>query len=120
MSVDKAFRMNRLLVAGMFLLPASALFAQTAEPVQAASDATETIVAKVPKARTVGEMTAVLLVDVDAQGRPFNIMIEHTTGSKDIDRIAINAAKKWHFKPEQSDGRSVPTRIRVPVSFETN
>ena len=35
----------------------------------------------------------------------------------DLDRAAIDAARRWRFNPEVRDGVPVAGRVRVPVDF---
>jgi TonB family protein len=87
---------------------------------EATPPAAEKVTAAAPRtARSIDEVTIMLLIDVDSLGRPFNIMVEQTSGDLKLDRAAINAAKKWKFPPKKENGRNVPDRIRVPVGFKT-
>ena len=59
----------------------------------------------------------ILVVDVDAQGNVTNVSVEKSSRNRDLDRAAIDAARRWRFNPEVRDGVPVAGRVRVPVDF---
>jgi TonB family protein len=56
-------------------------------------------------------------VTVDTWGFPANIVIEQSSGNRDLDRATMDAARKWHFKPGHQDGKRVGGDVVVPVNF---
>ena len=107
---------------GMLMLVTGTPFVRAQDSPSAAAEtaATETTAVTAPRrARSLDEITVVLLIDTDSLGRPMNIVVEQTSGNRDIDRLAVNTAKKWKFEPEKKSGRAVPGRIRVPVGFKS-
>ncbi len=59
-----------------------------------------------------------LVVDVDANGGVVNVTVERSSRNRDLDRAAIEAARRWGFNAaKSSSGKSVAGRIRVPVTF---
>jgi len=66
------------------------------------------------KARRMG--TVVLELVVGSDGLPHDITVAHPLSSK-FDAAAIDAVKKWKFTPASKDGKPVPVRINVEVSF---
>ena len=40
------------------------------------------------------------------------------SGSRDLDRAAVNAVRQWRFQPAQSNGQPVPGTIEVPFDFK--
>lgn len=61
---------------------------------------------------------AMVRVDVGADGVPGNVSIETGSGSRDLDRAAVDAVRKWHFRAAQRDGQPVPSSVVVPVEFK--
>jgi TonB family protein len=61
----------------------------------------------------------VLLIDIDAQGNPTNVVVERSEPPGVFDQVSIDAARKWKFQPAIKDGRPVAGRISVPVQFES-
>lgn len=60
----------------------------------------------------------VLVIDIDAQGKPVDIVVERSEPAGVFDQAAVDAAWKWKFTPELEDGKPVASRVRVPVDFE--
>lgn len=71
-----------------------------------------------PEAFRAGEEgTVVLRVDVDAAGNPGNVDIISRSGSRDLDRAAIEAVRKWKFRPAMQGGQAVASQVEVPIDF---
>lgn len=62
--------------------------------------------------------TVVVRVDVDATGYPSNVTIIQRSGSRDLDRAASDAVRRWRFQPAHSNGQPVPGNIEVPFDFK--
>jgi len=60
----------------------------------------------------------VLQVDVDANGKVGNAVVEHAEPAGVFDQAALDAARQWRFTPKVENGHAVPSRIMVPVRFE--
>jgi len=59
-----------------------------------------------------------LVVDVDANGNVMNVAVEKSSRNRDLDRAAMEAARKWRFNAaKSSSGAPMAGRIRVPVTF---
>ena len=61
--------------------------------------------------------TVILIISVDAQGNVTDVEVERSSRNRDLDRAAIQAARKWRFNPAQVDGVNSAGRVRVPVDF---
>ena len=61
--------------------------------------------------------TVVLLVTVDENGNPIQVVVEKSSHDRGLDRSAVEAAKKWRFNPKVENGRRVSGVVRVPVDF---
>lgn len=64
------------------------------------------------------EGTVVVRVDVDASGNPTSASVETSSRSRDLDRAAVEAVKKWRFEPAIKDGKPVASAANVPVEFK--
>jgi len=72
-----------------------------------------------PAALRRGEAGSVVVrVDVDATGYPNNVTVIQRSGSRDLDRAATDAVRRWRFTPAQSNGQAVPGSIEVPFDFK--
>jgi TonB family protein len=63
------------------------------------------------------EGTTSLFVLVDETGQPAAIAIQYSSGNKELDMAAVNAAYRWKFQPGRLRGMPVPGIARVPVAF---
>ena len=66
------------------------------------------------------EGTVTLVISIDAQGNVLDIEVEKSSRNRDLDRAAVEAARKWRFTPQISNGVAVASRVRVPVDFNLN
>lgn len=67
-----------------------------------------------------GEAGEVLLrVQVDARGVPSSVEIVSGSGSRDLDRAAISAARRWRFRPAMRDGQPMAGVVNVPITFDS-
>jgi protein TonB len=62
----------------------------------------------------------ILIIDVDANGNVTNVSVEKSSRNRDLDRAAMDAARKWSFRSAESGGKKVAGRVRVPVNFALN
>lgn len=56
-------------------------------------------------------------VVVGPDGRPTEVSVEQASGSRDLDRAAVNAVKRWRFHPARRDGEPITGTVIVPISF---
>ncbi len=65
------------------------------------------------------EGTAVLRVQILANGRPGEISVSRSTGSSSLDDAAVTAVAKWRFVPakDRDSGQTVVCYTSLPVSF---
>ena len=62
--------------------------------------------------------TVMLRVHVDASGRPMEVSIEQSSGSRLLDEAALKHVKsRWKFVPAQSNGQAVEAWGLVPIEF---
>jgi protein TonB len=64
------------------------------------------------------EGTVVLRIHVDANGKPMEVSIENSSGSRILDEAALKFVKAhWTFVPAQSGGQAVDAWGLVPIQF---
>lgn len=66
------------------------------------------------------DATVVVEVEVDADGKPTNATITQSTGKRDLDRLALETAKQWRFKPATKDGAPIESRVRLHIEFQVS
>lgn len=67
-----------------------------------------------------GESGEVLLrIEVDPDGLPHAMDIVRSSGSRDLDRAALVAARSWRFRPALRAGQPVTASVEVPISFDS-
>ncbi len=65
------------------------------------------------------EGSVVVRVDVDPSGVPMDVTVIQRSGSRDLDRAATDAVRRWRFLPAQANGQPVQGSIEVPFDFKT-
>ncbi len=86
--------------------------------VDAAADPANTAPLYPPDAAARGEEGLVVVtLNVDAKGHVTHAELAQSSGSASLDRAAIAAMMRWHFRPAFQDGAAVPSVFRQAVSF---
>ncbi|MFC5570172.1 energy transducer TonB [Lysobacter yangpyeongensis] len=62
--------------------------------------------------------TVVLQVQVDARGQPIDVDVARRSGSRELDRAALQAVRDWRFKPATRNGKPVTSVIELPIDFK--
>jgi len=62
--------------------------------------------------------TVVVRVEVDASGAPAGVALVQRSGSRDLDRAAMEAVRAWRFQPAQRNGQAVPGTLEIPFDFK--
>jgi protein TonB len=70
--------------------------------------------------RSGAEGEVILIIDVDANGNVTNVAVEKSSRNRDLDRAAMEAARKWRFNSAVVNGQKTAGRVRVPVNFALN
>jgi protein TonB len=63
------------------------------------------------------EGTVMLEVAVGADGTPTDVSIARRSGSRELDRAALQAVRGWTFEPAIRNGQAVASTVQVPVDF---
>jgi protein TonB len=72
-----------------------------------------------PRAELARGVEGVVLVRVRVgrEGVPMQIRLERSSGNANLDRAALDGAKKWRFEPALQAGEAVEVEATVPVRF---
>lgn len=62
--------------------------------------------------------TVVLQVQVDQTGQAVDVDIARRSGSRELDRAAIEAVRDWRFKPALRNGKPVTSVVQLPIAFK--
>lgn len=57
---------------------------------------------------------------VSTEGKTSGIRMTQSTGNDELDRRALQAARKWRFKPATRDGMPIESRVRLHIQFQVN
>ncbi len=66
------------------------------------------------------DATAVVEVNVGPDGVPTGVEVSQSAGRKELDNLALNAAKQWRFKPAMRDGEPISSKVRLHFEFQVN
>jgi protein TonB len=64
--------------------------------------------------------TVLLRVHVDPLGMPYAIDLVQSSRSRELDRAASDAVKRWRFQPAQRNGQPVAGEVQVPITFNAD
>ncbi len=71
-----------------------------------------------PQALRRGERgTVVVRADIGPDGVPTSVSIASGSGSRLLDRAALDAVKRWRFRPAQANGQPTVGTVTVPIEF---
>jgi len=62
--------------------------------------------------------TVLVRVNVDANGMATDPQVVNRSGSRELDSAAMDAVRKWQFKPALKDGKAIASTVDVPVEFK--
>lgn len=61
--------------------------------------------------------TVLVRVEVDPAGMPVGVALVQRSGSRDLDRAAMQAVRAWRFQPAQRNGQPVAGSLVIPIDF---
>lgn len=56
-------------------------------------------------------------VEVGADGVPTDVAVVEGSGTRELDRAALDAVRRWRFRPGVANGQPVPGSVVVPIEF---
>lgn len=64
------------------------------------------------------EGTTYLKIKISPQGKVQEVLIDQSSGHRDLDEAAVEAVKIWRFEPPQRGEQRVSLWARVPIKFQ--
>ncbi|MGH8086323.1 MAG: energy transducer TonB [Lysobacter sp.] len=64
--------------------------------------------------------TVLVRAQVGPDGVPTSVDVARGSGSRELDRAAVDAVERWRFHPATQGGRPTVGTVVVPISFEPN
>lgn len=61
--------------------------------------------------------TVLLRVHVDRNGEPSGVDLVQSSGSRSLDRAAVDAVRRWRFDPAIANGQPIDGVVQVPITF---
>lgn len=62
--------------------------------------------------------TVMVSAEISENGIPLAVEVARSSGSRQLDRAAVDAVRRWRFRPAMADGRPAAGRVQVPISFK--
>jgi protein TonB len=59
----------------------------------------------------------VVAVEVNELGCANSVTVKQSSGHAMLDEAAMEAARRWHFRPARKDGRDVTASVEIPIRF---
>lgn len=74
---------------------------------------------KIPSYLQTKELHASVIIDffVSAQGNTSPRLVG-SSGNEELDAIALDATKKWQFRPAEKDHQAIDSKVRLRIVFE--
>jgi periplasmic protein TonB len=68
-----------------------------------------------------GEQGTVLVrAEVGSDGVPISVSLVQGSRSRDLDRAALDAVRRWRFRPGHANGRPIVGSVVVPIEFRAD
>jgi protein TonB len=62
--------------------------------------------------------TVMVSAEIGPDGVPSSVEVARSSGSRNLDRAAVDAVRHWRFRPAMADGRATSGRVQVPITFK--
>lgn len=62
--------------------------------------------------------TVMVSAEIGPDGVPSSVEVARSSGSRYLDRAAVDAVRRWRFRPAMADGRAISGRVQVPITFK--
>ncbi len=105
--------------------PPPAMPGPTTPPVASAATRPEPLAGRTPAPRYPSQSlrrgesgTVMVRAEIGVDGVPMSVNVADGSGSRYLDRAAVDAVKRWRFRPAQRDGQPVAGTVMVPISFQ--
>lgn len=61
--------------------------------------------------------TVMVRAEIGPDGVPTSVSVERGSGSRDLDRAAVDAVRRWRFRPAMRGGQPTTGSVVVPIDF---
>lgn len=61
--------------------------------------------------------TVMVQATIGIDGVPESVTVTRGSGSRDLDRAAVDAVRRWRFQPATRDGRPTTGVVNIPITF---
>lgn len=61
--------------------------------------------------------TTLVVVHIGPDGVPTSVQVAQSSGSRDLDRAATTAVRRWRFEPAVKNGQPTVGTVMVPIDF---
>lgn len=61
--------------------------------------------------------TVTVRAEIGPDGVPTSVSVARGSGSRSLDRAAVDAVRRWRFRPAQANGQPTVGSVMIPVSF---
>ena len=58
-----------------------------------------------------------LVVEVNELGCVDTVAVKRGSGHAVLDNSAVEAVRRWHFRPARKDGRDTVASVEIPIRF---
>lgn len=62
--------------------------------------------------------TVMVQAHIGANGVPESVTVARGSGSRELDRAAVDAVKLWRFQPATRDGQPTKGVVKIPINFD--
>jgi protein TonB len=62
--------------------------------------------------------TVMVRAQIGPDGTANDVEVANSSGSRHLDRAAVDAVKRWRFRPAMRDGQPTAGTVMVPISFQ--
>ncbi|MFC3551818.1 energy transducer TonB [Lysobacter cavernae] len=62
--------------------------------------------------------TVMVRAQIGADGTPTSVSVATGSGSRQLDRAAVDAVRRWRFRPALANGQPTTGTVMVPISFD--
>lgn len=66
------------------------------------------------------EGTVLVRAEVGSDGVPISVSLVQGSRSRELDRAALDAVRRWRFRPGHVNGRPIVGSVVVPIEFRAN
>jgi protein TonB len=62
--------------------------------------------------------TVLVRAQIGVDGVPSEVTVGRSSGSRELDRAAVEAVRKWRFRPAMSGELPVSASVQIPINFQ--